>query len=57
MEGVGTLVLKVETQNGPGNLKIEGILFVPSFMANIVSMDRIRDQILIWNHSDSWLTR
>ncbi|KAI1002817.1 hypothetical protein K3495_g5386 [Podosphaera aphanis] len=56
VEGVGTMVLQVTTLNGQGELKIEGVLFVPDFMVNIVSMDRIKDQMLIWDHSENWLT-
>ena len=57
IEGVGSVILKVNTPNGKGTLKIESVLYVPNFMANIVSMDRIRDQMLIWDHSDNWLTQ
>ncbi|KAI0992767.1 hypothetical protein K3495_g15418, partial [Podosphaera aphanis] len=56
IEGVGSIVLRVNTPNGPSTLKIEEVLYVPKFMANIVSMDRIRDQMLIWDHSENWLT-
>lgn len=57
VEGVGSVVLKVITPNGPSNLKVEGVLHVPKFMVNIISMDRIKEQMLIWDHSENWLTR
>ena len=56
VEGVGSIVLYVTTPNGVGTLKIEGVLYVPRFMTNIVSMDRIKDQMMIWDHSENWLT-
>lgn len=57
IEGVGTVKLRVITPRGPGSIDIEGVLFVPNFMANIISMDHIRDQLLIWDHAENWLIR
>lgn len=57
VEGVGSVVLNVTTPIGPGNLKVNGVLYVPGFMVNIISMDRIKDQMLFWDHSENWLTR
>ena len=45
------------TPNGLGIVKVEEVLFVPNFMVNIISMDRIRDQFLIWYHAENWLTK
>ncbi|KAI0997095.1 hypothetical protein K3495_g11092 [Podosphaera aphanis] len=53
IEDVGSTVLRINTSNGPGTLKMEEVLYVPKFMANIVSMDRIIDQMLIWDAARS----
>ena len=57
VEGIGAVVLVITTPKGPSTLKINGVLYVPDFMVNIISMDRIRDQMLIWDHSENWLTQ
>ena len=56
VEGIGSVLLEITTPKGPDKLKIDGVLYVPKFMVNIVSIDRIKDQMLIWDHSENWLT-
>lgn len=56
VEGIGSVVLKVTTPKGPSILEVKGVLCVPDFMVNIMSMDRINNQMLIWSHSENWLT-
>lgn len=51
------MILSVKTPKDSGTLKVDGVLYVPGFMVNIISMDRIKDQMLIWEHSENWSTR
>ena len=53
VEGIGSVLLEITTPKGPDKLKIDGVLYVPKFMVNIVSMDRIKDQMLVWDHSEN----
>lgn len=55
-EDIGSVVLKITTPKGASILEVNGILYVPDFTVNIVSMDRIKDQMLVWDHSENWLT-
>ena len=56
VEGVGSVFLRVNTPKGLESLKVDGVLYVPNFMTNIISMDRMKDQMLIWDYSENWLT-
>lgn len=56
IEGVVSIVLRVSTPSGLGKFRIENVLYVPKFTTYIVPMDRARDQMLIWDHSENWLT-
>lgn len=53
VKGIGSVELKVITPQGLSTLDVKGVLNVPKFMVNIISMDRIKDQMLIWDHSEN----
>lgn len=55
-DGVRSVKLEANPPKGLGKLKVEDVLYVLGFMVNLVSMDRLKDQILIWDHSNNWLT-
>lgn len=56
VEGIGSVVLKVTTPQGSCTLNITRVLYTPKFMVNIISMERIKVQMLTWDHSENWLT-
>lgn len=55
IQGVGTVRIRVQGREKLQDVKLSNVFFVPDFMANIISMDLVKNRGLFWNHRTNWL--
>jgi len=55
IEGIGKVVVHVETPTGPSTIQLEDVAFVPGFHWNLVNTDSLEKQGLFFNTRTCWM--
>ena len=54
IEGYGTVSITVRTPYGTRNLRINDAAFCPTFICNVISLDRLKERDLWWDTRREW---